>query len=254
MSTHWLIVKLLSVWLLPPLDLIVVVALGLALALRWPRAGHALAWLALAALAALSTPVVGDRLDATLESREPPLADAAARASAAQAIVILGGGRNRGALEYGGETVANDTLARLRYGAHLARVTRLPVLVSGGKPDGGRESEAELMAVALVRDFGVPVKWREGLSTDTNQNARFSAGILRDAGVKRVILVTSAIHMPRAAARFLAAGLAVVPAPTDYLAQRAHTPVDFFPAARGLERSSAAFHEWIGILVGRWRG
>jgi uncharacterized SAM-binding protein YcdF (DUF218 family) len=253
-STQWLITQLLSVWLLPPLDLIVVIAVGLALARRWPRSGHALAWLALAALAALSTPVVGDRLAAALESREPPLGDAAASASGAQAIVILGGGRNRGALEYGGETVSDATLARLRYGARLAQRTHLPVLVSAGKPEGGGQSEADLMATVLERAFGVTAKWREGLSINTLQNARFSGKILHDAGIRRIILVTSAIHMPRAEARFLAAGLAVVPAPTDYLAQSEHTPVDFFPSARGLYRSSAALHEWIGILVSGWRG
>ncbi|HVB48739.1 MAG TPA: YdcF family protein [Burkholderiales bacterium] len=254
MSTQWLITNLLGACLLPPLDLIVVMALGLLLARSRPRAGLALAWLALAALAALSMPVVGDRLAATLEHREPPLADAAARASGAQAIVILGGGRNRGALEYGGEAPKNDTLARLRYGAHLARVTRLPVLVSGGRPDGGRASEADLMAAVLEREFNVPVKWRETRSIDTIENARFSSAMLREAGVKRIILVTDAIHMPRALARFLATGLAVVPAPTDYLAQAVHTPVDFLPAARGLLRSSAALHEWIGILMSPWRG
>jgi uncharacterized SAM-binding protein YcdF (DUF218 family) len=252
-STQWLITQLLSVWLLPPLDLIVVLALGLGLARRWRRTGHALAWLALIALAVLSTPVVGDRLAAAIESREPPLSDAAASASGAQAIVILGGGRNRGALEYGGETVRDATLARLRYGAHLARVTRLPVLVSGGKPEGGGESEADLMATVLEREFGVAAKWREGVSIHTLQSARFASKILGDAGIRRVILVTSAIHAPRAEARFLAAGLAVTPAPTDYLAQSVHTPVDFFPSARGLVRSSAALHEWIGMLVSRWR-
>ena len=105
--------------------------LGLALARRWPRSGHALAWLALIALATLSTPVVGDRLAATLESREPPLGDAAASASGAQAIVILGGGRNRGALEYGGETVRDATLARLRtafdqWGGTIPELSSLP--------------------------------------------------------------------------------------------------------------------------------
>lgn len=254
MSLQWLITKFLSAWVLPPLDLMVVMALGLGLAGKHPRLGVTLATLALAVLAALSIPVVGDALVGTLERQTAPLAPAAAKASQAQAIVILGGGRNRGALEYGGVTVSNATLARVRYGARLARATKLPVLVSGGKPDGGLVSEAQLMAGVLQDDFDVAVKWRETGSIDTFQNARDSARILHRAHVKRVILVTGAVYMPRAMARFRAAGLVVVPAPTDYRARSVHTPVDYLPSARGLLRSSIALHEWLGLVVSPWWG
>ena len=51
----------------------------------------------------------------------------------AKAVVILGGGVRRNAPEYGGDTLATLTLERVRYGARVARLTGLPVLVSGGR-------------------------------------------------------------------------------------------------------------------------
>ncbi|MGA7986077.1 MAG: hypothetical protein WCA01_12925, partial [Burkholderiales bacterium] len=64
MSLEWLATNLLAVWLLPPLDLIVMIALGLALVPRRPRLGLVLAGAGLAVLAALSMPRVGDLLAA----------------------------------------------------------------------------------------------------------------------------------------------------------------------------------------------
>ncbi|HUJ87208.1 MAG TPA: YdcF family protein [Burkholderiales bacterium] len=254
MSFEWLATNLLAAWLLPPLDLIVVIALGLALVPRRARLGLALAAAGLVALAALSIPRVGDLLATTLEDSAPPLEAQRARDAGAGAIVVLGGGRNRGALEYGGETLDAASLGRVRYGARLARLTGLPLLVSGGRPDGGGASEADLMAQVLAQEFGVPVRWRETQSINTLEDAHLSATLLAGAGIRRVILVTDASHMRRASGRFRAAGLQVVPAPTNYRAQRVHTPVDWLPSARGLERSSRALREWIGILWSRARG
>ena len=58
-------------------------------------------------------------------------------------------------------------------------------------------SKADAMATALRDDFGVPVKWTEGKSRNTAENAAFSAALLRPDAVRRVLLVTDAMHMPR---------------------------------------------------------
>jgi hypothetical protein len=84
-SLEWLATNLLAVWLLPPLDLIVVIALGLALVPRRPRLGLVLAAAGLAVLAALSTPRVGDLLAATLEDGAPPLKAQRAKHAGARA-------------------------------------------------------------------------------------------------------------------------------------------------------------------------
>jgi hypothetical protein len=71
---------------------------------------------------------------------------------------VLGGGRNRGAPEWGGESVNSFTLQRLRYAARLARESGLPLYVTGGKPDGGEFAEGTLMAEVLSREFAAPVR------------------------------------------------------------------------------------------------
>ena len=254
MSLEWLITNLLSAWLLLPLNLITLMVIGLALARKRRRLGLTITWLSLAALTILSTGAAGNFLASTLESDLVAISPLQAQKFKPGAIVILGGGMNRGSPEYGGETVSQPALGRLRYGARLAREYRLPVLVTGGKPDREDSSEAELMAKTLEQDFGVEVRWREHDSINTIENARYSARILSEANIKKVILVTDAWHMPRSVERFRNAGLEVLPAPTNYLSQPRLTPVDFLPSAEGLRKSNIALHEWIGILVSRARG
>lgn len=256
MSTSWLFNHLVAAWVLPPLNLLLLAFIGLLLMRRRRRLGGAVVTLSLGLLALLSMPAVSQALIGTLEDDWPLMETARAQASGARAIVILGGGRNRRAFEFDarGETVSEPTLARVRYGARLARTTGLPLLVSGGRPDGGLASEAELMAEALEQEFGVKVRWREMLSDDTMENARYSAQLLREAGVVRVLLVTDAMHMTRAMARFRAAGLDPVAAPTNFRSGGPLTPVDFLPSAWGLRVAYLATREWIGLAVSRMRG
>ena len=105
------------------------------------------------------------------------------------------------------------------------------------------------MADILEREFAVKVRWQEGESRNTAENASLSAAILRAAGIRRVVLVTQAFHMPRAARLFRAAGLEVVPAPTHFkTAGRSPLgPLDLLPQSNALRNSYFALHEWLGI-------
>lgn len=243
--------KLLAALILPPLGPLLLVALGLLLRRRTPRLGAALAWSGLLLTLLLITPYTVSLLAQPLETAAPPDATAMRRA---QAIVILAGGRQRNAPEYGGETVGRLTLERLRYGARLARATGLPVLLSGGAPSGGT-AESLLMRDALERDFLLQARWTESASRDTAENAIFSARILRSEGVTRVLLVTHALHMRRAQAEFEAKGIEVIPAPTGF-AHRTSGGDTFFG---GLPNASAAYagwlasHEWLGNLFAALR-
>ena len=236
--------KLVSLLVLPPLAPLLLIGAGLLLLHRRPRLGRVLAWGGLALALLLITPVSVRLMLAGLEST-PPLPPEAARS--AQAIVILGGGQRRHAPEYGGATVNRLSLERLRYGARLARHSGLPILVTGGAPTG-EVAEALLMKDALERDFGLKVAWTETASLDTRDNARYSATILKDAGIARVLLVTHAAHMPRAAAEFHAAGIEVIPAPTAWLGGPGGNEevLDFMPSASAAYAGWYAVHEWLG--------
>ena len=169
----------------------------------------------------------------------------------AQAIVILGGGERPWAQEYGGAAPNRFTLERLRYGARLSRQTSLPVLVSGGAPAAGLEPEARLMAESLQSDFGVTVRWTEDRSLDTADNARYSAQILKEAGIKTIVLVTSALHMRRAIYEFRRTGLTVIPAPTAFFSDAPARKefFDYFPGISSACVGAAVAHEWVGILA-----
>ena len=171
-----------------------------------------------------------------------------------QAIVILGADRTNSAPEYGGkDQPGSHLLMRLRYSAAVYRQYPLPVLVSGGSGYDGRIAQAEVMAEVLQQDFRVPVVWQEGRSMTTRENAVYSADILQQAGVDRVLLVTEAFHMQRAVASFKAAGLRALPAPTFFLGttEGGLTLRDFFPSAAGLELTGLALHEALGLLYYR---
>ena len=244
MTVAWFFKSLLSALLLPPGNGLVLIALaGFGRRRRW---AFSLACFGALLLLLQSLPLVGSALLGTLERRAGPVLQDAA---GAQAIVVLGSGLELDAAEYGGDTATDRTLLRTRYGATLARRLDLPVLVSGGLPDQAQRSEAEVMADILEHEFKVPVRWREMHSKDTAGNAAMSAVILKKAGIRRIVLVTQAFHMPRALRWFRAAGLEVVPAPTHFKAGGAGTVgvADFLPSAAALHNSFYALHEWLGI-------
>lgn len=234
---------LLGTLLLPPAGLLLLAALGVWLLARRGsgdvarKAGVTLAAAGLATLWLLSTPVIADGL--TRLAEHYPALDLS-RPVRGQAIVILGGGTARMAPEYGGPAVGLELLERVSYGAYVARRTGLPVLVSASA------REALAMRTMLARDFGVTVRWVNGESYDTFDDAQFSARLLRADHIERVVLVTSSYHERRAVEEFMSAGLAVEPAPVHVWAPQPHELRDFLPDAVGLLRSYEALHEIVG--------
>ncbi len=236
---------LLKALVLPPTGPLLLAALGLGTMRRWPRGGRALAVTGVSLLLLLSIPAIAVLLQLCVDT-SPPLD--LKRAEAAQAIVILGGGIRRNAAEYGGDTLGRLTLERVRYGARVARLTGLPVLVSGGTVLGG-SLEATLMRDSLEREFGVAVRWTEDRSRDTHENAVLSAEIFRAAGIRRVVLVAHAFDMPRATAEFAAEGIETIKAPTGIPARDFDEPLMFVPSLAGLTGSYYALYEILGNLV-----
>ena len=229
-----------KVAVLPPAGPLIVAFAGLAVAGRHPRRGRTIALIGVVLLLLLSLPAVAGFLIRCIDTT--PAFDRA-RADGAQAIVILGGGARDYAPEYGGVTLSTLSLERVRYGAKLARETRLPVLVSGGQVDPKAPVEAFLMRDVLTREFGVPVRWVEARSRNTRENAIDSAAILKRSGISRVILVVHSFDVPRARREFAAAGIETIAAPTGIPPPVPTEVGDFLPNARGLERSYWALYE-----------
>ena len=232
---------------LPPGSLIVALLAGLLMGRRWPRVGRTLLWGATASLYLLSTPLVSNWLvEATgdFQPFEP------SRRGDAEAIVILAGEKVN-APEYGGATVGDFTLARVRLGARIARQTGLPLLVSGGRVRlRDSASIAELMQRTLLDEFNTPVRWLEEQSHDTRENASESARILHAQHIHTIVLVTHYSHMRRAAMLFEAQGLRVIPAPTDLPDRSPMLALGNLPPGyAAFEVSALALHELMAQAV-----
>ncbi|SDT29886.1 Uncharacterized SAM-binding protein YcdF, DUF218 family [Pseudomonas oryzae] len=236
---------------LPPGGLLLLLLLAWWWRRRRPRLARACAVLGLGGLWLLSLPVVVEH-GARLLEREPALLvnEWPTLAQRAEAIVVLGGGRERGDPAWGGDQPSLLALERARLASRLHWASGLPILVSGGLHFGEPPSEAELFAEVLAEDFGVTVRWLEGRSRTTWENARLSAPLLRDAGVRRIVLVTQAWHMPRARWCFERMGFEVVPAPMGFLGVANGRPFGgWLPEALSVWQSSQLLNEAAGLLL-----
>ena len=245
----WLAKNIAANLILPPSIFFLLGGIGWLLRKRKPKLGKGLMALSVALLFALSMPIVANNLMRLLEQDIHPLQPSDMQA--AQAIVILGGGVYHDAPEYGADTINGLTLERLQYGAYLQRQSGLPILVTGGRPEGGMP-EGAMMQRTLEQEFKVPVRWAETRSFDTAQNAQFSAVILKAAGIRKVLLVSHAWHLPRARIEFEKQGLSTTLAPTRFgfvPAKRTDFDIfDYLPQARALQKSYFAMHEGVGIV------
>jgi uncharacterized SAM-binding protein YcdF (DUF218 family) len=207
-----------------------------------------IAWLYIA-----STAIFADLLMAPLENHHRPKAMSVI--PKADAIVVLGGA-TRGDTHFSSMGDLNQRADRLTNALALYRAGKAPrILLSGGAGPGHR-AEAELMREHLEL-MGVPRRalMMERESRDTNDNALYSAILLKGKGIKRVLLVTSGFHMRRSVALFERQGLEVIAAPTDFQRLVGEPSVPpWLPTADDLVRTTTALREYVGYIVYRYRG
>lgn len=207
--------------------------------------GVAFAWLWL-----WSTPWVSDALCGAIEAQAGPR-DLAAVAPA-PVIVVLGGGVSGPRPPLRPDPDLGASADRMWHTVRLYRAGKAQkLLLSGGAVRTGDGSEAHSMQRFMV-DLGVPdaAMELEATSENTRSNADETVRLLAGQGIDRAILVTSALHMPRARRAFERAGLRVHPAPTDF--EVIDMPFDLLrlvPTAAALQASTRGMKELVGILV-----
>ncbi len=170
------------------------------------------------------------------------------------AVVVLGGGQETVAPEYGVANLAPPTLERLRYGLWLSRETGAPVAFSGGLAWGQADGQPEAQTASRVasNDFGQQIKWLEDRSHDTRENAVRTVPLLKQAGVTRIVLVTHGWHMPRAQKVFeQAAGgsVKIQPAPMGLARRVDSAALDWLPTAAGYTSVSRSLRELLALLL-----
>jgi len=242
------VVKFVTSLILPPASLLILAVAGLLLLRHKARWGMALLSASIALFYILSMPLVSGAL---MRGMEPyrALQDIEIKHTQADAIVVLAGGRLQDQPEYGDDTVSAITLQRVRYGAWLKRRTQLPLYVSGGSTRNQPKAEAELMQEVLQKEFNVEVNVVENKSKTTYENAKFTAELLGRNNHKKIFLVSSAFHMPRAVEAFQKFGIDVIAAPTVFTStEKGILLGDFMPQANAFKESYFALHEMFGRL------
>jgi uncharacterized SAM-binding protein YcdF (DUF218 family) len=268
-----------------PLGLIFLLLILALIIRRRPRLQTVVIVTALVILLLGSNKLVSSALARSLEWRYLPQASY----PKVDAIVVLGGGTEpaqypRPAVEV---NAAGD---RVIYAARLYKQGVAPhLLLSGGYitwlssrsedgsggdgevgsiPPGSTNSSTPATEMAdLLGLMGVPADalWLQPKSQNTYEDALYSAEILRANGIKRIVLVTSAIHMPRSVALFEKQGFEVIPAPADYTITDANWKVllslnpatllvNLVPNVGSLSLTSNALKEYLGIFVYHLRG
>jgi uncharacterized SAM-binding protein YcdF (DUF218 family) len=182
----------------------------------------------------------------------------------AEAIVVLGGGtRPRIAPRPWYEV--NEAGDRILYGSWLYKQGKAPLLVvTGGRAEWlgeGGNPESEDMA-AIASTLGVPNSAiiQESQSFNTRDNAVNTRQILNKSGINKILLVTSALHMPRSMAIFRKVGFESIAAPTDFLSVQNENSkgwafvLDLLPNADALRDTTNAIKEYVGLLVYRLAG
>jgi len=241
----------LKLFVLPPGALLLMLLVGLFFAKR--VLGRMLISTAFLGLYLLSTPVLLHTLAGQVETIAPP-DPSKLRDSGAEAILVLMAGVQRINPELGGASALSTlSLERVDYGLALHRRTGLPILLSGGSVRGDSQPLAKLGAAWLQNRAEVTAVAIDSESRDTWENTQNSAEELRRLGLKRVLLVTHAFHMPRAMFSARAAEIDAVPAPFGF----EHLPADLAPPTRFVDwlphpgilgRNYLIFHEMVGML------
>jgi uncharacterized SAM-binding protein YcdF (DUF218 family) len=239
------------------ISLLLILALALG---RWPRIRKATLIVSLALVWIAGNRWVADGLIRSLEWRYLP----PTTLPHAEAIVILGGGTD--SADYPRSTVEiNGAGDRVLYAARLYKAGVAPhLLLSGGYitliEDRSSTPAQEMADILHLMDIPDTALWLQNRSQNTYEDALYSSQMLKEKGITRAILVTSAIHMPRALALFRADGIDAIPAPTDYsVTQTDFRPltwdslpsflVNLIPDASSLRGTSNALKEYFGMAV-----
>jgi uncharacterized SAM-binding protein YcdF (DUF218 family) len=252
--------KILSLAIYPLTWLLVLLIISLLLLIiNKTRAGITTLTVALISFWIIAMPVTGKWLMHSLESQYE--AKQVKDSTTADVIVLLGGGIAGSAEPIRPMPDLLDSADRVWFAAQLYNAQKAPTIIASGGTlswRGINQSEASAMRL-LLEQLNVPSTAivDEDQSLTTYENALHCRPLLQSLSAKRILLVTSAAHMPRAMAVFSKQypESVIIPAVTDVrvLAIGADL-LDWLPQASGIAMLNEAWHEWIGLLVYKLKG
>ena len=175
----------------------------------------------------------------------------------AQAIVVFGGSTANNRPNWFEPYDETATISRVDTAARLYQAQRAPVVIVSGAALEGNVSESQIMASRL-RQHGVPATAiiQEERSFTTYDNARYTAQLLDELQLHKVLLVTSALHMPRSMGVFRKQGVDPIAAGSPPQIVVPDDPSFSFwqPSMRALNASRSVVKEYVGMLIYWLRG
>lgn len=223
--------------------------------IRWRKLALSTAFFGVFWVAIWSTPAFNILAGSYLEQRYPYVAPADLPQS--DAIVVLGGHTAQNRSNWFVPDSANRISSRVRMAANIYHANRAPIIVLSGAALDGGVSEAQMMTQTLMQ-FDVPksATLQEERSLTTETNGHYSAELLREHHLHNVLLVTSALHMPRSMAVFKKQGVNVIPAPAP---PQIVAPDDasfslWMPSMHTLQSSRSIIKEYLGMTMYWIRG
>ncbi len=244
MTSYLRVRRLIGYFCLPPGVFLFGLLAGLLLSNRAPELGTMFLWGNWVLLYLAHTSFMGEILFYMLDRFAPVTLE---QVKQAQVIVVLTAG-----IYYDEQLdtwmLGYNSWHRMRYAASLQQVSGLPLLLTGGNPSGAAvDSEAEVMQRTLHMQQ-LSAKWVEPRGRNTAESARYTADILLPQGLRRIVLVTHAFHMPRSVPQFEQVGFEVAPAPIEVNGPLELNALHFLPTAAGLYNTRFALNEIVGRL------
>lgn len=181
------------------------------------------------------------------------------RPDLAQAIVVLGGYVRPPSKLDSRAVLGWDSYTRCLHAVDLyMQGPPCPIVVTGGKvnPTQPGPTIAEAMCEFLVTQ-GIPRQeiWVENESRTTYENAVMTRALLHARKINHVVVVTDAVHVPRAEKCFRAQDLDVFMSGCNYGANEFEWSArSLLPKVHAAGDVQRAIHEWLGILYYRLRG
>lgn len=184
--------------------------------------------------------------------------------SGADVVVVLGGATEA---DFYPRSIVEVNAAgdRVLYAGVLYQQGKVENFLLSGGNVGWMDSEQstparEMSKILQLMDVPAEKMWLQNRSVNTYEDAVFSSEILREKGISKIYLVTSAMHMPRSVALFRKQGIEVIPLPVDYTVTQAGLDnlangswesklINLFPTASGLSLTTNVMKEYIGYLM-----
>lgn len=152
----------------------------------------------------------------------------------------------------GREALSAVSMNRLITGLRLQKRLDIPIIISGGQvfTDSGTEAA---VAKKVLLELGVSSQQilTDTKARNTTENAVNVAVLCHEEQWRKIVLVTSAFHMPRSVLNFADKGLDIVPFPCDYqLSGKMQLSIfNFMPQGFALELSAMALKEYLGLMA-----